>query len=78
MDTINTRQDILNFLIEVEIEPKKILRHKVNTKSKKQNEYLNNILYSILESYLLQDDYTFNNFKDDLYITRKNVNNKFN
>ena len=78
MTTIKTREDILEFLIEVEITPKEILKHKVNTQNKKNNDYINNTLHSMLEAYLLEEDYTFKNFKEDLYIVRKNVNNKFN
>lgn len=78
MTTITKRKDILEFLTEVEINPKEILKYKVNTKNVNQNDYINVTLYSMLESYLLSEDYTFKNFRKDLYIVRKNVKYKFN
>ena len=72
MTIIKTRQEILNFLIDVEISPKEILKHEI------KNEWLFNQLNSMLRSYLLDSDYTRLDFNNDLQVLRRNVTNKFN
>lgn len=72
MKTITTRQEILDFLIDVEINPKEVLKHKI------KNEWLSKELNSMLESLLLDDDYNRNDFNNDLQILTINVTNKFN
>ena len=72
MTIIVTRQEILEFLIDVEINPKEILKHKI------KNEWLSRELNSMLESLLLDDDYNRNDFNNDLQVLTRNVTNKFN
>ena len=72
MKILEKRNDILDFLVDVEINPKNIL--KVNIK----NEWLSKTLNSMLESYLLDVEYNRNDFNADLRIVEKNVRNKFN
>ena len=72
MTTITTRQEILDFLIDVEINPKEILKHKI------KNEWLSKQLNSMLELLLLDDDYSRSEFNNDLQTLTRNVTNKFN
>ena len=77
MTNLNTRNEILNFLIEVEMNPKSILKHTISTNNSSKNEYLTNELNLLLESYLLDDEFTKNDFNESLQIITKNVTNKF-
>tara|TARA_R110002020_G_scaffold307708_1_gene523489 strand:- start:418 stop:762 length:345 start_codon:yes stop_codon:yes gene_type:complete len=72
MGTITTRKDILEFLIDVEMSPKKILSVSIS------NEWLSKTLKSMLESYLLEDDYNKKDFDLDLQVVTRTVFNKFN
>jgi len=78
MKTISTRQEILEFLIDVEINPKEILKTKIEHKNKLCNDWLNNQLKTMIELYLLDNDYTKKDFNNTLQSITKNVTNKFN
>ena len=77
MTNLQTRDEILNFLIEVELNPKTILNHTINTTNSIKNDYLNNELKSLLESYLLDETFTKKDLNLNLNILTKNVYNKF-
>ena len=77
MKNLITRDEILNFLIDVEISPKLILSYSINTKNSSKNEYLSNELKLLIESYLLDDNFTKNDFNESLQVITKNVTNKF-
>lgn len=72
MKIISTRQEILDFLIDVEINPKDVLKHEI------KNEWLSKELNSMLELLLLDDSYYRNDFNNDLKVLTRNVTNKFN
>jgi len=77
MKNLITRDEILNFLIDVEMSPKLILSYSINTKNSSKNEYLSNELKLLIESYLLDDNFTKNDFNESLQVITKNVTNKF-
>lgn len=72
MATIKTREEILDLLIDVEINPKEILKHNI------ENDYISKQLNSMLELYLLDDDFSRKDFNDDLAVLTRIVTNKFN
>jgi len=72
MTAITTRTEILDLLIDVEINPKKVLKYDI------KDEYISKQLNNMLESFLLEDDYTREDFNKDLQILTKTVTNKYN
>ncbi len=70
--TITSREELFEFLIEVEISPKVILKHKI------KNDYISYQLNSMLELYLLDEDYDRKDFNSDLLSLTKYVRNKVN
>ena len=72
MKIVETREQILDLLIDVEINPKEVL--KVNIK----DNYINNQLNTALESFLLDDDFTRSDFNQTLMTLTKTVTNKYN
>ena len=77
MTNLETRNEILNFLIEVEMNPKSILKNNISTNNSSKNDYLNNELNLLLESYLLDETFTKKDFNNCLNVLTRTVTNKF-
>jgi hypothetical protein len=60
MALIETREQLFELLVNVEISPKEILKHEI------KNKFVSTELNSMLKSYLIDDDYDRKAFNDDL------------
>ena len=72
MKEVSTRTEILDLLVDVEINPKEILKHDI------KDEYISKQLNNMLKLFLVDLDYTRNDFNKDLQILNKTVTNKYN
>jgi len=77
METLTTRNQILELILNIEENYKNFFKVNITLKNKKENNYINNALRNLIESLML-NEINKNEFLTDLTIIRKNVENKFN
>jgi succinate dehydrogenase/fumarate reductase-like Fe-S protein len=77
MTTLETRNQVLDLIVDIEENYKNFFKVNITLKNKKENNYINNALRNLIESLML-NEINKNDFLSDLSIIRKNVENKFN